>query len=134
MGDPSASLQGLRILAVDDDPDSLELIERMLSVRGARVATAEGARRAFLELSAFSPDLVICDLSMPVEDGFSFIRRLRASADARLRTLKVIAFSASADPEHESRALSAGFDSFLAKPIDSRVLVESILAQTQGPR
>jgi two-component system CheB/CheR fusion protein len=110
-------LDGVRVLAVDDDPGICLLVGTALRQYGAEVRTAELASEAFAMLAHFRADLLVCDISMPVEDGYSLIRRIRSAqihADGRLAAIALTAF---ADKEHEDKAYAAGFDGFLGKPL-----------------
>lgn len=113
-------LSGVRVLAVDDNWDARMLLATILEQQGAEVRLADGAREAGARLQEFSPDVLICDLSMPEVDGFSLLRNL--DLEGR-RPFPAIAFTAFADDEHRRLATQAGFDAFLAKPFDPSTLV-----------
>lgn len=122
-------LRGVRVLAVDDEPDSLGAMDLMLTLSGATVEARDSARSALETVATFRPDIVICDLAMPVEDGFVLLRRLREAGV----TIPVVALTAHAYDEHRQRAFDAGFSNFLAKPVDPKTVVET-LAHTLGRR
>ncbi|HEX8618251.1 MAG TPA: hybrid sensor histidine kinase/response regulator, partial [Thermoanaerobaculia bacterium] len=113
-GAGAALLAGQTVLVVDDDADARLVLATMLRQQGATVETAESVDDA-VELFAARPfDLVVSDVAMPVRDGFSLARRLRA-----LSSVPLIAVSAiSRGPEDRQRALDAGFAEFVRKPID----------------
>jgi signal transduction histidine kinase/CheY-like chemotaxis protein len=115
-------LSGLTILVVDDEPDARELLEQMLTTCGARVVLAASAEEALAQLHREKPDMVVSDIGMPKIDGFELIRRVRASADARLARLPALALTAFTRREDEQRALRAGFDQYLPKPVDASTL------------
>jgi hypothetical protein len=110
-------LHGLRILAVDDENDSLDLVCRALEAQGAIVTAATSAEVAFAALSRGAPDLIISDIGMPDVDGHQFMRRLRAS-EGRDRRIPALALTAFARPEDRKRAILAGYQAHLAKPFD----------------
>lgn len=123
VGAPSmARLGDLRIMVVDDDHRVRAALALLLDRAGAVVATAESAAAARIQLQTFTPNLVVCDLAMPDEDGYRFIQALRATGNA----VPAIALTAHAMPTDVARALAAGFDVHLAKPIDFEHLVSKI--------
>lgn len=115
-------LGGVHILLVDDDPRVRDALALLLGRAGAIVHTATSAESARGELAAREPTVIVCDIAMPGEDGFSFIRRLRASGSA----VPAIALTAHAMAADAERAFAAGFDKHLAKPIDFEHLVDSL--------
>jgi CheY-like chemotaxis protein len=118
-------LHGLRVLVVDDDSDARELLEQMLQACGARVVLAAGAEEALQRLAVCAPDVLVSDIGMPAVDGYELVRRVRAlgSPVAEMPALALTAFAGTQD---EARALQAGFDAFLPKPVDGTALVERI--------
>lgn len=129
-GEPSRPpLAGLRLLAVDDEPDTLEVLAELLSLRGADVATASSAAQALEVLSHFEPDVLLSDISMPGRDGYDLIREVRANRDPE--GLPAVAVTAFAGPEDRKRALTAGFQAHLAKPVDPGELVD-VIARLAG--
>ena len=116
-------LAGARLLVVDDQDDARELIVTVLEDAGAVVAQANTVLAALAALAQHPTDLVISDIGMPEEDGYSFIARLRNSAPP-IRDLPAIAVTAFARVEDRVRALTAGFNEHISKPIDPSALVE----------
>lgn len=106
----------LTILIADDNPFSRELMRELLEASGHVIMEAVNGRNALDLIRRDRPDLVFLDLQMPLQDGFSVIRELRD--DARFRGLTVVAVTASAMLGERERALAAGFDSYIAKPIE----------------
>jgi PAS domain S-box-containing protein len=105
---------------IDDDPDTREALEAALVIFGAEVAAAPSAAEARAALARGEVDVVVCDVAMPREDGCTFVRKLRAAEPGgAVARLPVVALSAHAGPEHRARALDAGFDRYLLKPIDA---------------
>jgi len=118
-----ALLAGARLLVVDDQHDARELIVTVLEDAGARVTQAHTVRAALAALAQHPTHLVISDIGMPDEDGYSFIARLRSSTPP-ISELPAIAVTAFARAEDRARALDAGFNEHISKPIDPRALVE----------
>lgn len=123
----------LKLLIVDDDPNTRTLLTEALEVRGANVRASASAREAQQTLAAWHPDLMISDVGMPRESGYELIRRVRGlPADAGGRT-PAIACTGYARAEDRARAIDAGFDAVVAKPVDLELLVETI-AHVAGVR
>jgi CheY-like chemotaxis protein len=120
------SLQGLTVLAVDDDPDALRLVSEILAARGANVLTAASAAAALDVLDAQTPDVMVADLGMPLMDGFQLIERTRKHANTKVRNVPAAALTAFARAEDRAKALRSGFHVHLAKPIDPAELVTTI--------
>jgi two-component system CheB/CheR fusion protein len=115
-------LDRTRVLVIDDDPRVREALALLLDRAGAEVDTAESAEAARARIAHCVPEALVCDLAMPIEDGYSFIRGMRA-AGSELAAIALTAFATESDVE---RSLAAGFDRHLAKPIDLERLVASI--------
>ncbi len=125
-------LAGLRVLVVDDDEDARRLVKRLLGECHADVTTAHSAREALRLLPTLHPDLLISDISMPEMDGYQFISSVRSTlADAN--TLPAVAVTAFARPEDRSRALRAGYQSHVAKPVEPAELL-SVVASLSHKR
>ena len=110
-------LGGLKVLVVDDDADARESVSLALAQCGARTAAVGSAREAFLMLGDFKPDVLVSDIDMPDEDGCSFIRRVRSLRQHGLGDVPAIALTGYAQPEDQRRALMAGFQKFVPKPV-----------------
>jgi signal transduction histidine kinase/ActR/RegA family two-component response regulator len=109
-------LDGLTVLAIDDNLDSLEVITSALSDVGARVRIALSGLEALAQFDQERPDVVLCDLAMPGMDGFEVLRQIRRADAAHGRTTPVIALTAYASAEYRARCLAAGFVGHVAKP------------------
>ncbi|MFT3765281.1 MAG: PAS domain S-box protein [Minicystis sp.] len=120
------SLKGKKLLAVDDEPDSLELTARVLEEHGATVITASSAVEALDRLRDERPNLVVSDIGMPGMDGYELIRHVRTALPAPVRDLPAIALTAFARPEDRDRALRAGFQAHLVKPIEPSELLATV--------
>ncbi|HJQ70566.1 MAG TPA: ATP-binding protein, partial [Blastocatellia bacterium] len=125
--DPSPSLEGLNILVVDDDADARGLLKVILEERKAQVTTVATPTEAYDALEWLKPDLIISDIGMPVEDGYAFIRNVRLrEARERHGWRPAIALTAHARVEDRLRALSAGYQAHVAKPVEPAELVAVI--------
>jgi PAS domain S-box-containing protein len=118
-------LYGIRILIVDDDADARRLTKRVLADFGAEPTVAEGMSQALVALEAFRPHVLISDLGMPESDGFELIREVRARGYT-FQTLPAIALTAYARTEDRRKALLAGFQLHLTKPVDPTELSAAI--------
>src|SRR3954471_546032 len=122
----SIDLPGRNVLVVDDDGATRELLMTMLTKAGAIVTTAASANEAVVAVDAHVPDFIVADIGMPVEDGLSLCRRLRARAAQQGGEVPALALSAYTRAEDRSAALDAGFDAFVAKPTTSTDLLAAI--------
>ncbi len=122
----SSKLDGVRVLAVDDEEDTLTLLREILEGAGAAVTTVTSAEEALDMVHRSAPDVLIADIGMPGTDGFELILRVRALTDSRERTIPAAALTAYARSEDRVRTLRAGFQVHLAKPIDPEELVAAI--------
>ena len=116
-----ADLNGIKILVVDDEQDSVAIVRRILERRGAEVRGAHTVKEALTEFVTFSPNIILSDIGMPGNDGYELIRRLRAMPGGR--SVPAVALTALARGEDRTRALRAGFQMHVAKPVDFNELV-----------
>jgi PAS domain S-box-containing protein len=124
-------LDGIRVLVVDDDADARELADHVLRERGAEVETAASVSEALDALRRSLPDVLVSDISMPDTDGYELIAQVRGSVEP-LAGLPAIALTAFARGEDQVRALAAGYDAHLSKPVDSRDLADVIATLVRG--
>jgi CheY-like chemotaxis protein len=120
------------ILIVDDQLENIEFLEAYLTPQGYDIVTAANGEEALGKLSGNKIDLILLDILMPVMNGFMVIRELRN--DVELRKIKVIAVTSFAMKGDREKALQAGFDEYVTKPIDTRTfpeLVKQVLTQVQ---
>jgi len=110
----------IRALIVDDQPTNLKLLVYLLSSKGYEVETASDAHSALEVLKRFQPRVILMDLQLPGMDGLALTRQLKA--DPRTRGIVIIAVTASAMKGDEEKALQAGCDGYVTKPIDTRAL------------
>ncbi len=126
LGRGRQELDGLRILLVDDDDDSREVAEQLLTSAGAKIEAVNTAEAALARLEGELPDLMVSDIGMPGEDGFSLIRKVRARLAKAGAQLPVVALTAYARGEDRATALRAGFSAHVSKPAPSSELVAVI--------
>jgi len=119
-------LEGMRILVVDDEADSRDLVSAILKRCGGKVKSCKSAAEALKTFRAWKPDILVSDIGMPVEDGYSLIQKLRKQRLKLAREIPAIALTAYATDDDCARALSAGFQVHIAKPIEPETLVKSI--------
>jgi CheY-like chemotaxis protein len=119
-----------RVLIVDDNPTNLKLVAYLVRANGYDVDTAGDASAALTAISANRPALILMDLQMPGIDGLELTRRLKG--DAATRDIKIIAVTAYAMKGDEDKALEAGCDDYVTKPIDTRALPGTIAKHIGG--
>ncbi len=115
----SADLAGLCVMVVDDNQSTLEVLREALHSFGAKTFPCHTVLEALEAFESFKPDVLISDISMPVEDGYSLIRKIRSLGSERRGDIPSLALTAYATKGDIKRALSAGFDSHMAKPFDT---------------
>src|SRR5690242_10110102 len=120
------ALSTWNVLAVDDEPDSLEVLSEVLMMHDATVKTASSGQEALALLQTFQPTLVISDLSMPGMDGYQLLHKLK-HMEGREAT-PVIALTAHAMSGDKERIMAAGFSGYVSKPLRIATLVTDILA------
>jgi CheY-like chemotaxis protein len=120
------ALNGARILVVDDEADARELVATVLMEAGAEVETARSAAEAFELFKRFRPDVLVSDVGMPEEDGFSLIRRLRALPSSEGGRVPALALTAFAREGDRAQALKAGFTAHVGKPVEPEVLASAV--------
>jgi CheY-like chemotaxis protein/anti-sigma regulatory factor (Ser/Thr protein kinase) len=127
------SLQNVRVLVVDDEPDTCELVKMTLKQYGATVATVASAAEALAVFVEFAPGVVVADIGIPGEDGYSLIRRLRRLPPGQGGKTPAIALTACAQRQDREQALEAGFDLHLAKPAEPSELAWAIVSLVRAP-
>jgi len=123
---PPASLANLRILVVDDEPDTLEVLRHGLERFGAAVVAADSVDSAIAALGSFPADVIVTDVAMPNRDGFALLRSLHAEPEAPSARIPLIALTAYASSEDRQHALDAGFKLHVSKPVEPRRLAQLI--------
>lgn len=122
----AGSIAGVRVLVIDDEPDARALVKRLLEDRDAVATTAGSALEAMNLIQSHPFDVIVSDIGMPGEDGFSLIRRIRALGSDRGGNTPAIALTAYARTEDRIRAISAGFMAHLAKPVEPVELITMV--------
>jgi CheY-like chemotaxis protein len=120
------TLAGHTVMLLEDHEDSRELLVQALQNFGASVAAFSAADEAFAALDRVRPSVIVADIGLPVEDGYSFIRRVRAHSAPAIHSIPAIAVTAYATVSDRVEALAVGFQEHLAKPIDPGRLMEAI--------
>lgn len=123
---PPMALRGLRILAVDDEADARELVMMVLEKEGCVVTTVATAAEALASIDESPPDVFLCDIGLPHVDGYALIRRVRSMMKARGVRLAAVALTAYAREVERRRALAAGFDAHVPKPVDPAHLLQIV--------
>jgi len=129
-----SSLQGLRVLVVDDEIDARTLLTMMLEKCGAQVVAVGSSREGLESVEAWRPDVLIADIGMPVEDGYGLIRRVRKLPKKKGGQTPALALTAYARTEDRVRALSEGYQVHLAKPVDRFELAADFLGAGRHAR
>ena len=127
-------LDGLHVLAVDDDADARALVAETLEIAGARVTTVDSAEEALETLDGVTPDVLIADIGLAGVDGFELIERIRQSSNTAIRDVPAAALTAYARAEDRVKVLKSGFQMHLAKPIDPAELVAAVAALSKRKR
>lgn len=124
--DGVVKLDGVHVLVVDDEPDIRELVAFILELSGAEVTLAASAEEALVTLSQSLPDLLLCDIGMPEVDGYALMNKIRKLPPGKGGNLPAIALTAYVGEFHQRKALAAGFEMHIAKPVEPEHLVRAI--------
>src|SRR5688572_4741045 len=122
----SQMLAGVNVLLVDDDCDTLQLMAMALSRRQANVTAVSSAGEAMQAIRQKRPDVLVSDIAMPDEDGYGLIKRVRSLENGETQSIPAVAITAYAKEEDRKRALSSGFQIYLAKPVEPAELVSVV--------
>ncbi|BAY26090.1 multi-sensor hybrid multi-kinase [Calothrix sp. NIES-2100] len=126
------TLQGIQVLAVDDEADNLELVTFILEQAGAEVISVSSAKEVLQVLNQKVPDILLADIGMPEMDGYTLLRQIRTFPPQQGGQLKAIALTAYAGEINQRQALQAGFQMYLSKPVDPDELLEAIAQVLQS--
>jgi CheY-like chemotaxis protein len=124
--DFASVLDGLRILFVDDEVDSRDLVTAIVTKCGGEVACCESAEEALKQFRIWKPDILVSDIGMPGQDGYSLIKKLRKLKLKLARQVPAIALTAYATDEDRARSYAAGFQTHVSKPIEPQALIKII--------
>jgi CheY-like chemotaxis protein len=127
-------LLNTRVLIVDDDRETLEVMRVILDSHGAQTAVAPNAAEGLAVLRAIRPEVILSDIAMPHEDGYEFLRKVRSLPADQGGQTPAVAVSAHVYTLDRERAFDAGFQAFLAKPINPGVLVECVKRMVERAR
>jgi PAS domain S-box-containing protein len=130
--DPALDLKGIRVLVVDDEPDARETLQQILEHCNAEARTVGSAAEAIKLLESWRPDVLLSDIGMPGEDGYDLIRRVRELPAERGGRTPAAALTAFARGEDRRRALRAGFQMHVAKPVDLQELAAVVASLARG--
>jgi PAS domain S-box-containing protein len=133
-GRDALKLQGVRVLVVDDEPDARGMVSRLLTDYDAQVEMAGSADEALAKLDVFQPHVIVSDIGMPGKDGYQLMRELREREVPGRPRVQAIALTAFARSEDRYRALRAGFQVHVSKPIESQELVVTVSSLVQRMR
>ncbi|NEO27999.1 MAG: response regulator [Kamptonema sp. SIO4C4] len=128
--DPEPSLRGIRVLAVDDEPDARELLAAVLKAYGAEVKIAASATEALVVFRGFQPDVLVSDIGMPDLDGYTLLQRIQALLPSDEEEIQAIALTAYAGPENQKLAFNCGYHAHITKPLEPEQLVDAIAVLT----
>ena len=126
-------LRGIRVLVVDDERDAREFVQRVLEDFGAEVVPCSSAADALDAIRRRSPDVMLCDIGMPGEDGYQLIQKVRALAQDDGGGTAAVALTAYSRDEDRRRSLELGFQLHLSKPVEPMRLVEVVAALAKKP-
>jgi PAS domain S-box-containing protein len=131
---PEISLSHIHALVVDDEPDARQVVKRILEMAGARVTAAGSAAEAMSRILEDRPDVLVCDIGMPGEDGYALIQRIRAMEGDGERSLPAVALTAYVRTEDRTKAIRYGFQNHLGKPIETAELLAVVSSLGGGQR
>jgi len=121
-----SKIKGRRLLVVEDDDTTRETLTEVLTMAGAEVRGADGGAAAMEVLNDFHPDVLVCDIGMPGEDGCDLLRRIRTHGPEHGRGIRALALTAFAGDDDRERTKAAGFETHLVKPVDIEQLIAAV--------
>lgn len=127
----SVNLAGLKVLVVDDDPDSRDLVAFLLQEYGIEVIVLASAVEVLKTLASTQPDILLCDIGMPDMDGYMLMRQIRSLPPEQGGQIPAIALTAYAGESNQKQALKAGFQWHLAKPVEPMDVISVIVKLTK---
>ncbi|MFB2837401.1 response regulator [Floridanema evergladense] len=127
----SVNLSGLKVLVVDDDPDSRDLVAFLLKEYGMEVIVVASALEVLKTIESTQPDILLCDIGMPDMDGYMLINQIRSLSPEQGGQIPAIALTAYAGESNQQQALKAGFQWHLAKPVEPMDVIAVIVELTK---
>lgn len=133
--DVTLRLEGVSVLLVEDDADGRQVLTMILELAGAKVAPAGSVREALalLDIDTSRPDVIVSDIGMPDEDGYTLIRRLRARDMEGGGSIPAVALTGYVRPEDQVRLLAAGFQAHVGKPVEPHEIVAAVASLVARP-
>ena len=132
--EPQCLLDGIRVLVLEDEVDARDALSVIMSQAGATVTAVGTARDALSKLTAWRPDVLVCDIGLPAEDGYALIGKVRALGVDRGGSVPAVALTAYAQASDRARALAAGFQAHVAKPCEPDQLLRVLARSVRRPR
>ena len=120
-------MQDVEVLVVEDQPDARELIRLVLQHQGAKIVEASSAREGLEIIKESTPDILISDIGMPDENGYSFIKKVRSLPKEKGGNIPALALTAYTKEEDKQKAIAAGFQMHMGKPLDITELVKAVV-------
>jgi PAS domain S-box-containing protein len=120
------ALAGIRLLIVEDDPDSLDMLRMVVKLHGAEAKAATSTAEALQILEEWFPDVLVADIGLPDEDGYTLVSKTKILADERKKKIQAIALTGYAGEQEGQRALAAGFQTYISKPTEPSTIVAAI--------
>jgi CheY-like chemotaxis protein len=130
---PSSTLEGVKVLIVDDEPESLLLLSTVLTQCGASVKTAASAEEGFARVKEWRPDVIVSDIGMPGEDGYSFMKRVKTWNRKAGTWIPAVALTAYARAEDRMKALASGYQIHVPKPVEPAELIAVLISLVERP-
>jgi CheY-like chemotaxis protein len=127
------SLEGVRVLVVDDEPETLLLLSTVLTQCRASVKTAPSAEEGFKEVQAWRPNVIVSDIGMPGEDGYAFMKRVKTWAREAGTWIPAVALTAYARAEDRMKALASGYQIHVPKPVEPAELIAVLVSLVERP-
>jgi CheY-like chemotaxis protein len=127
-------LQGRRVLVVEDDSDTLQIMQFVLERHGAQVLPANSVPAALDQIESYSPEVVVADIGMRGLNGYALIAEVRKMDAAMGRHTPAIAVTGFATPQDREAASAAGFAAYITKPFDPHVLIDTVAQLVQGSK
>ncbi len=125
-------LNDLRILVVDDEGDTREMLRALLTQEGAEVSTADSVQSALVAIQSLDLDVMVSDIAMPLEDGYALIKNVRQHESSSGKYLPAVALTARARSKDRELALEAGYEMFVPKPVDADAIIEALASLATG--